>query len=476
MCISETPFLGPMFGDQQDDLLAELLQGVSGPDWLDSLNQDLQATQIDEFGIESAHSGTLKRSTSSPLRFQTPGLSSSTPLAMNPNVALRNEEISSYESNQSFLDSFGFNGLEENRLSRRESAKNVNGMPPVMPSGKPVLPRPNSMPSVMPTHTVPAQGGHWAWVPEEGSNGMPSVPPPSHPPAHESYQVPVKTGRLPLTMSAHDTDIDLLNLDITESFDVLEMANTLVLEQGSGGIQRIHGKGHGSCPLPVLLEDSISDPTLDNDSLSPQTSIDNSGCTGMITSQGSGRIRARPSGAIPMNHAREIPMKSQRSSRSQSSPHLGSGLLASSCPTYGGSARSPYMGSGSLSDINDDLDPDYSVEMGRAHSLRSSGGTSSSKKKHNPWSVEETVALINGVHQTGIGKWAEIKRLKDPEISDVLSSRSAVDLKDKWRNLTRVAKLPKATLKAKLSKERGQGEIPLESMLLVKELMESMDK
>ena len=462
---------GIMLGEHhEDDLLAELLGGVTGPDWLDSLNQDLQATQIDEFGIASNHSATLKRSTSSPLQFQTPGLSSSTPLAMNPNLSLRNEEISSFESNQSFLDPFGYNGGEENR--RRDSARHMSGIPPVMPSGR-SLPRPNSMPSVLPTHTVPAQGGHWAWVPEEGSNGLPTVPPPSHPPVQESYQVPVKTGRLPLMMTGHDNDMDLLNLDITESFDVLEMANTLILDQGNGGVRRKHSKGHGSCPLPVLLEDSISDPLQDNDSLSPQTSADTSGCT---ISQG--RVRSRPSTAIPVSATRSIPVKSQRSSRSQSSPHLGSSLLASSCPTtYGGSGRSPYIGSGYLSDMNDEQDPDYSLEMGRSQSLRSTGGTTSNgKKKHNPWSVEETVALINGVNQTGIGKWADIKRLDDPGISDVLANRSAVDLKDKWRNLTRVAKLPKATLKAKLAKEKGPAEIPLESMLLVKELMEAADK
>ena len=86
-------------------------------------------------------------------------------------------------------------------------------------------------------------------------------------------------------------------------------------------------------------------------------------------------------------------------------------------------------------------------------------------------STEETLALINGVRTTGIGKWAEIKRLAHPGIADVLENRSPVDLKDKWRNLTRIAKLPKASLKARL--QRGQSDISLETMLLVKELMES---
>lgn len=53
-------------------------------------------------------------------------------------------------------------------------------------------------------------------------------------------------------------------------------------------------------------------------------------------------------------------------------------------------------------------------------------------------SIEETQALVLGVEQCGGGKWADIKKLG----YDVISARSAVDLKDKWRNLMRVAMLP----------------------------------
>lgn len=52
-------------------------------------------------------------------------------------------------------------------------------------------------------------------------------------------------------------------------------------------------------------------------------------------------------------------------------------------------------------------------------------------------SVEETEALIEGVHLVGVGKWAEIKKLPLAAVSGVLLTRSAVDLKDKWRNLVR---------------------------------------
>ena len=52
--------------------------------------------------------------------------------------------------------------------------------------------------------------------------------------------------------------------------------------------------------------------------------------------------------------------------------------------------------------------------------------------------MEETEALVVGVERCGGGKWADIKKLGFP----VIAQRSAVDLKDKWRNLMRVALLP----------------------------------
>ena len=47
-------------------------------------------------------------------------------------------------------------------------------------------------------------------------------------------------------------------------------------------------------------------------------------------------------------------------------------------------------------------------------------------------------ALVDGVQRCGGGRWADIKKLGLRE----LARRSAVDLKDKWRNLARVAALP----------------------------------
>ncbi|KAL1531350.1 telomere repeat-binding factor 4-like [Salvia divinorum] len=49
------------------------------------------------------------------------------------------------------------------------------------------------------------------------------------------------------------------------------------------------------------------------------------------------------------------------------------------------------------------------------------------------WIAEEEEALRAGVAKHGAGKWKNIQR--DPEFNHLLSSRSNIDLKDKWRNL-----------------------------------------
>ena len=69
--------------------------------------------------------------------------------------------------------------------------------------------------------------------------------------------------------------------------------------------------------------------------------------------------------------------------------------------------------------------------------------------------------------EMGLGKWADIKRA--PEFEEIFDLRSAVDLKDKWRNLTRLAKLPVAKLEEKVAKELSRtGEsIPLESYMQI---------
>ncbi|KAF9680440.1 hypothetical protein SADUNF_Sadunf06G0121400 [Salix dunnii] len=50
------------------------------------------------------------------------------------------------------------------------------------------------------------------------------------------------------------------------------------------------------------------------------------------------------------------------------------------------------------------------------------------------WTSEEEEALRAGVAKHGTGKWKNIQR--DPEFNPYLRSRSNIDLKDKWRNMT----------------------------------------
>ncbi|KAL1195033.1 Telomere repeat-binding factor 3 [Cardamine amara subsp. amara] len=64
------------------------------------------------------------------------------------------------------------------------------------------------------------------------------------------------------------------------------------------------------------------------------------------------------------------------------------------------------------------------------------------------WTPEEETALKAGVIKHGTGKWRTI--LSDPEYNSVLKSRSNVDLKDKWRNIS-VTALWGSRKKAKLA-------------------------
>ena len=119
----------------------------------------------------------------------------------------------------------------------------------------------------------------------------------------------------------------------------------------------------------------------------------------------------------------------------------GNGSSRDGTPSYGGaqpsrSGRIPRPPRRPLDGYSDD-------EAGGAGSGFGSFGSfgAAGRKVHNPWSVEETEALVRGVEARGGGRWADIKKLGLPE----LEGRSAVDLKDKWRNLARLVALPGAT-------------------------------
>ncbi|XP_043711693.1 telomere repeat-binding factor 1-like [Telopea speciosissima] len=70
------------------------------------------------------------------------------------------------------------------------------------------------------------------------------------------------------------------------------------------------------------------------------------------------------------------------------------------------------------------------------------------------WTAEEEVALKAGVVKHGAGKWRTI--LKDPEFSSVLSLRSNVDLKDKWRNMNVTANGYGSRHRGRLAVRRNQ--------------------
>ncbi|KAL8498081.1 hypothetical protein ACS0TY_021419 [Phlomoides rotata] len=73
------------------------------------------------------------------------------------------------------------------------------------------------------------------------------------------------------------------------------------------------------------------------------------------------------------------------------------------------------------------------------------------------WTAEEEEALRAGVLKHGAGKWKNIQR--DPEFNKLLFSRSNIDLKDKWRNLS-VASGQTPRDKSKAPKPKGNSDTP----------------
>ena len=86
------------------------------------------------------------------------------------------------------------------------------------------------------------------------------------------------------------------------------------------------------------------------------------------------------------------------------------------------------------------------------------------QKVHRPWTLPEVEALVEGVGHYGRGQWADIKALERDGVAAALESRTAVDLKDKWRNLLRIAMLPV------LYKRREATEMPPALLAKVREL------
>ena len=87
---------------------------------------------------------------------------------------------------------------------------------------------------------------------------------------------------------------------------------------------------------------------------------------------------------------------------------------------------------------------------------------------HTRWGLDEVQALIEGVSRCGVGNWSRIKELGVPE----LDHRTNIDLKDKWRNLLRIATLPTPSGRETTSKSGGdkKREIPRAMLDRVREL------
>ena len=425
------------------------------------------------------------------------------------------EELASFESSQSVLRGCpGGSYTEDSVLIRQQSSSMLKGThygsAPVLPllghtfSGEDVYTDKNtiSMPSQYVTPPcIPAPGGHWAWVPSSKTN--PAPPPPVFPmtPAtlQTSMSMPLLTelqgtgsqgnneGAIDINTNTNTdmsfgAELDLEGLELLDSLDFMDVADTLVGDyQGqyyggpSGGKDCKHM--FGSAPLPAVLEDSVSG--------------------GGEASIGSGNSmpsseETPPPGAMPIPMSRRLRSSSSSGTLSMQKSASTPNLLPSSYPSMErpvrtAARRSMALAAAALRDIGtsseseedmmrDDTNEDLS-SYGRAaqHLKRSSGGlrqersthgTSGTisnsasaalgKKKHNPWSVEETNALIEGVRLLGVGKWAEIKRLPYPGISKTLETRSPVDLKDKWRNLNRVARISKSNFKSRFHRAIGE--------------------
>ncbi|RLN39366.1 hypothetical protein C2845_PM01G41560 [Panicum miliaceum] len=83
--------------------------------------------------------------------------------------------------------------------------------------------------------------------------------------------------------------------------------------------------------------------------------------------------------------------------------------------------------------------------FGSQYPCTSGGGNwkGRSRKNNDHWAEDEMIELVDGVSRKGIGRWSKVK-------GDYFSTsiRTAVHLKDKWRNLVRACKA-KSTSKKK---------------------------
>lgn len=426
------------------------------------------------------------------------------------------EELASFESSQSVLRGFPDGSYTDDSVLIRHQPGSATlaghhyGSAPVLPflgqaysgddmyTDKNTTPKPDTHHNYVTPTFIPAPGGHWAWVPSSKTN--PAPPPPVIPvnpvALQTSMSMPLLSelqgaalqdntteGALNTTTDASfRANLDLEGLELLDSLDFMDVADTLVGEyEGEFNVSGANSRKDykhmfGSAPLPAVLEDSVSG--------------------GGEISVGSGNSmpsseESLPPGAMPIPNTRLLRTSSSSGTLSMHKSASNPNLLPASCPVMerpvrSAARRSLALAAAALRDVGTSSeseedgmrdDDDLGSSYGRAvhHLRRSSGslrqdrsqlgttGTSNpsisaalGKKKHNPWSMEETNALIEGVRLLGVGKWAEIKRLPYPGISKTLETRSPVDLKDKWRNLNRVARMSKSNLKSRFQKTVGE--------------------
>ncbi|XP_059659435.1 uncharacterized protein LOC132306172 isoform X2 [Cornus florida] len=105
-------------------------------------------------------------------------------------------------------------------------------------------------------------------------------------------------------------------------------------------------------------------------------------------------------------------------------------------------------------DSHDEISEDECITRSR---IQNSKGR---RKHHIFWTLSEVSKLVEGVSRYGVGRWIEIKRQQFP----LSANRTAVDLKDKWRNL----------LRASLSRSQSKSEVQSSRMHASQSIPESI--
>ncbi|CAK9235149.1 unnamed protein product [Sphagnum troendelagicum] len=126
------------------------------------------------------------------------------------------------------------------------------------------------------------------------------------------------------------------------------------------------------------------------------------------------------------------------------------------------------LSSGHSADLLQPLAPDNGADAAGEQLVATvptaNGGTR--RKHHRPWTLREVMTLVEGVARCGGGKWADIKKLAFSSVG----YRTAVDLKDKWRNLLRASRAQLYPPKQGERKKQFTAAIPATILARVRDL------